>query len=103
MRWIPILLALGWLVGLGAGCGGTHEATRSDHVTDGMTGEEHPVLPNDGTRMVGDATRCPVSGEAFTVTELSPSVAYEGGTYYFCCPGCVKDFNADPAKYLGKE
>src|SRR4051794_28146106 len=25
---------------------------------------------------------------------------YKGQTYYFCSPGCVKRFNADPEKYL---
>src|SRR5438445_3430332 len=28
------------------------------------------------------------------------STEYEGQTYYFCSPGCVTRFNADPKKYL---
>ncbi|KFI97931.1 YHS domain-containing protein [Bifidobacterium subtile] len=24
---------------------------------------------------------------------------YEGKRYYFCCPGCLPKFDADPAKY----
>jgi len=28
------------------------------------------------------------------------SAAYGGVTYYFCCPGCISRFNADPRKYL---
>ena len=24
---------------------------------------------------------------------------YEGKRYYFCCPGCVSEFDANPAKY----
>jgi Cu+-exporting ATPase len=28
------------------------------------------------------------------------SSEYKGQTYYFCSPGCVKRFNADPEKYL---
>jgi YHS domain-containing protein len=27
---------------------------------------------------------------------------YQGRTYYFCAPGCKKQFDKDPAKYLGK-
>ena len=27
---------------------------------------------------------------------------YEGRTYYFCAPGCKKQFDKDPAKYLQK-
>src|SRR5262245_60376820 len=32
----------------------------------------------------------------------SPSHAYDGTTYYFCCPHCLARFRADPAKYLNK-
>jgi len=60
------------------------------------------VLPNDGTRVVGDVTACPVSGEVFTVAADSPKAEFEGKTYYMCCGGCVGKFNADPARYLGK-
>ena len=58
------------------------------------------VLPNDGTRAIGDVTTCPVTKEVFTISETSPSSIVDGKTYYFCCKGCVKDFAADPAKYL---
>lgn len=26
---------------------------------------------------------------------------YKGKTYYFCAPGCKKEFEKDPEKYLG--
>jgi len=26
---------------------------------------------------------------------------YKGKTYYFCAPGCKKDFEDNPGKYLG--
>lgn len=26
---------------------------------------------------------------------------YGGETYYFCAPGCKKDFDRDPKKYAG--
>jgi len=26
---------------------------------------------------------------------------YNGKTYYFCAPGCKKDFDRDPKKYAG--
>lgn len=28
------------------------------------------------------------------------SYAYEGKTYYFCCPSCVEEFKNDPTKYI---
>jgi Cu+-exporting ATPase len=27
---------------------------------------------------------------------------YKGQTYYFCSPGCKRDFDRDPEKYIGK-
>ena len=27
---------------------------------------------------------------------------YQGATYYFCAPGCLKAFEADPEKYLSE-
>lgn len=27
---------------------------------------------------------------------------YQGKTYYFCSPGCKKDFDKEPHKYIGK-
>ncbi len=37
--------------------------------------------------------------------DVDPSAApaksqYQGKTYYFCAPGCKKEFDADPAKFL---
>jgi P-type Cu+ transporter len=26
---------------------------------------------------------------------------YQGKTYYFCAPGCKRDFDKDPGKYVG--
>jgi YHS domain-containing protein len=45
---------------------------------------------------------CVVSGDK--LGEEGPPVVYEyeGRTVKFCCKKCIKDFNADPAKYLKK-
>lgn len=59
-------------------------------------------LKAPGDAKIGDRTRCPVSGEEFTVTADSPHTDYQGKTYYFCCPHCPAKFQADPSKYLGK-
>jgi YHS domain-containing protein len=55
-----------------------------------------------GDARLGDRTTCPVSGEEFIVSDTSPKVDYEGQIYYFCCASCVKEFQANPAKYVGK-
>ena len=39
--------------------------------------------------------------------DIDPSTAagksdYKDQTYYFCSPGCKKDFDKEPEKYLGK-
>jgi YHS domain-containing protein len=55
-----------------------------------------------GTAQVGDKSVCIVSGEEITVAADSPKVEHEGKTYYFCCSGCAKKFQADPKKYLDR-
>jgi Cu+-exporting ATPase len=57
------------------------------------------ALKEPGDAKVGDKSRCPVSGEEFTITASSPHADYQGKTYYFCCPGCDKRFQENPGKY----
>jgi YHS domain-containing protein len=33
------------------------------------------------------------------VDKTTPTVEYNGRTYYFCSDGCAKDFKKDPAKF----
>jgi YHS domain-containing protein len=40
---------------------------------------------------------CPVSGGKI---DKAAFVDHEGQRVYFCCPGCIAKFQADPAKYL---
>lgn len=41
---------------------------------------------------------CPVTGE--DVDSDTPTVVYQGKTIGFCCSGCIKKFQKDPAKYM---
>lgn len=41
----------------------------------------------------------PVCGMAVDPAD-APSVAHEGKTYYFCCPGCADSFRNEPDEYL---
>jgi YHS domain-containing protein len=44
---------------------------------------------------------CPVMGGS--VNENTPyKVTYKGETIGFCCPSCIKSFNSNPEKYIGK-
>jgi len=60
------------------------------------------VLPNDGTRQMGDVTRCPVSQEVFTVSAESFEATHEGKSYYVCCRGCAQKFAQNPARFLAR-
>jgi len=44
-------------------------------------------------------TQCPVMGG---VIDKNLFVDYQGKRIYFCCAGCVTEFNKDPEKYLKK-
>lgn len=57
-------------------------------------------LKPPGEAGIGDKTKCPVSGEVFTVTDASPHTEVDGKTYFFCCPGCKEKFENDPKKFL---
>jgi YHS domain-containing protein len=52
--------------------------------------------------VIGTKTVCPVTGETFTVTKNTPVIEYNNEKYYFCCPGCDKDFAENPGKYINK-
>jgi YHS domain-containing protein len=45
---------------------------------------------------------CPVSGEAFMVTDATVFSVVEGKFYGYCCPGCQGKFEADPQSFLSK-
>jgi YHS domain-containing protein len=48
-------------------------------------------------------TVCPVSGDKLDSDMGKPYVfVYQGQEVKLCCPGCKKDFDKNPAKYLKK-
>jgi len=48
--------------------------------------------------------RCVVSGEALTMNgeDIAIDFVYNNRLVRLCCKGCVKDFKAEPAKYMAK-
>lgn len=52
-----------------------------------------------GEAKPGDKSTCTVTGEEIDVTADSPHSEHDGKTYYFCCTGCKKKFDADPSKF----
>ncbi len=45
---------------------------------------------------------CLVTGEKLDSMGGVVTVVQDGQEYKFCCKGCIKDFNKDPAKYAAK-
>jgi len=45
---------------------------------------------------------CPVSGEKLGEMGSPYEFTYQGQQVKLCCPGCKKDFDKDPAKYVKK-
>jgi xanthine dehydrogenase accessory factor len=45
----------------------------------------------------------PICGMTVTPGPAAFPVEHEGHTYYFCCPGCRRTFEKDPAVYLKEE
>jgi len=77
--------------GLGsAQCGGgTHAGHNAQQVA--ATTTEAPVYPID---------YCIVSGEKLGGMGDPVKYDYKGRTVMFCCGGCIKKFEAEPAKYI---
>lgn len=48
---------------------------------------------------VGTNTKCPVTGEDFTVSAKTVQVVHAGKRYAFCCADCQPEFDKNPAKY----
>ena len=45
---------------------------------------------------------CPVSGDKLGEMGKPYVFVYQGQEIKLCCPGCKKDFDNDPAKYVTK-
>ena len=70
-----------------------------DHHQDGAPATANKELKKPGEAKPGDKSTCTVTGEEIDVTADSPHSEHDGKTYYFCCTGCKKKFDADPSKY----
>ena len=60
----------------------------------------------DKSKVVGDPNYplkvCVVSGEKLGSMGAPYIHTHEGKEVHFCCKNCLKDFNKEPEKYLGK-
>ena len=44
----------------------------------------------------------PVCGMQVNEQTATATSVFEGNSYYFCCAGCKKKFDADPSPFIGK-
>jgi len=45
----------------------------------------------------------PVCGMEVDTTQPAATSDYDGTTYYFCAPGCKRQFDRDPQKFLNQQ
>ena len=105
----PSLATLASFVALGAAlslaaCGGNQAGAPVSPATPASPAAAmaKPIVKEAGDAKVGDMAKCPVSGEEFIVDATSPKTEHDGKTYFFCCSGCKKKFEAEPAKFTKK-
>ena len=49
---------------------------------------------------MSESYKDPVCGMDVTPETAEATFEYKGKTYYFCSPGCKRDFEKDPERYL---
>jgi hypothetical protein len=70
--------------------------------TEGFSAEELAEikkLPTDEQPIALAQKTCPVSGENLGM-DVPIKKVVDGKTVFLCCKGCVKDFDADPSKFV---
>jgi xanthine dehydrogenase accessory factor len=69
----------------------------------GLTGARGSGGSPPGEQSGGSPPRAstdPVCGMTVSADGSSYPLEHDGGTYYFCCSGCRRSFQEDPARYL---
>lgn len=76
-----------------------HHQGEREHHHDGAPATANKDVKKPGEAKPGDKSTCTVTGEEIDVTADSLHSEHNGKTYYFCCTGCKKKFDADPTKF----
>jgi P-type Cu+ transporter len=69
-------------------------------MTDHHHHHDQSQQPGAATTMASAKVRDPVCGMMVDPTRAASKFDYQGQTYYFCNPGCLKKFQAQPDVYL---
>jgi YHS domain-containing protein len=110
MKLTSMLMTAALALPFAAGCksSSAHEAMHAQIAAEAQanaSAASNPAVGDDATvprLAVGTKTKCPVSGEDFTVKADTLQVSYAGKRYAFCCPDCQPTFAKNPAKYAAK-
>ena len=65
----------------------------------GKTEAEELNVRQPSQNEIGTPATCPVTKEGFKVSKETPVIDYKGKSYFFCCAGCIGDFEKDPEKF----
>jgi len=87
------------------GCVDKFKADPEKYIGDNQEHPEHAAHMEHSGHDHGETAKnnvCPVMGNEIKDHSKAPKIEYEGKTYYFCCAGCVDEFNKDPEKYIAK-
>ncbi|OGX08318.1 MAG: hypothetical protein A2Z88_05750 [Omnitrophica WOR_2 bacterium GWA2_47_8] len=63
---------------------------------------EAPTVVDAATPVEVGNKICPISGKQVGEMGEIVKVEHNGKVYNLCCPGCLKDFQADPESYIKK-
>lgn len=103
------LLVLAPFVLLWAGCSSNQPADHDQMDHGAMDHSEMGEAANGGAAMATDdgakpypLTTCVVSGEKLGEMGEPVTLVHAGRELKFCCADCVKDFQADPDKFMAK-
>jgi len=88
---IKKMMLLGLLMGVFILPTHADEQMAHEHVQEAVVENQIPIK-------VGNKI-CPVSGDPIDSMD-GFEIEYDGKVYNLCCKMCVKDFNADPEKYI---
>jgi len=95
---ISVLVVLVALLAVGAGCKKKQEApSEPNAATEPNTAMGAPATVAAIAAIA--QTTCPVMGGKI---DENVYTEYDGQKVYFCCPGCIEKFKAEPEKYLAK-
>ncbi|HWZ93834.1 MAG TPA: hypothetical protein VNW30_01450 [Opitutaceae bacterium] len=110
----PLVLALALLAGLSTAGTALADCSSCTHIQATSSSQLVPVTDKTDAAWLAKAradyplNSCSVSGDKFDGGEMTGPprdfIYREAGKpdrlVRFCCKGCIKDFNKDPAKYL---